>query len=222
MARLPVDGMSWNKVGHSTPSRGVSQTPRRLPHSATDQPSGAALFHLAARRTIAVALFGQSRRPGGLDAESGGQRSAGSWRRGGPAGGSRDGALRRDTDNRFARRPGGLAQLGQRRRLGHCHRRRPGQGSLTGLARYVIGHDSADQLLRAAAAGRIQAIGGIVGNQTRHLRKARTLKRPAFSHSSSSPADPWNRQGVDDRSVALCHNLRRASRQPCSGLIVRR
>ena len=135
--------------------------------TASDE-SDVTLLGLAPRQPATVTLLGQARGIGGLDAEA---AAAGRLFNGlGRLGGGRAGDLGRGHDlGRCCSRLGGLAQFGQRRRLvfrGSC-RFRLDQRALARLARYVLGHGSADKGLTAAPTGGIEAIGGKVSNQKR-------------------------------------------------------
>ena len=140
--------------------------------------SDVTLLDLAPRQPATVALLGQARGPGRLDAEP---ATAGRLLNG-------LGRLRRRHANDLGRRLGrdrrhcrcchgcrcccrlgGLAQFGQRRGLAFRGggRLRFDQRTLARLAGYVRGHGSADKGLTAAPTGGIEAIGGKVSNQNR-------------------------------------------------------
>jgi hypothetical protein len=148
------------------------------------------LLRLHATRQAVAGLLGQTRSPRSLGIVARRRRGFAD-RLGGGRLGHRCASSGASNSGRLGNRLRRLAQFSQRRALAHSS----GSGisfaqrALAGLARYVIGHDSADQGLTAAPAGGIEAIGGIVGNQNRTSPEALTMKRPAFSHRLQGLAD---------------------------------
>jgi len=159
---------------------------------------GLTLLRLHATRQAIAGLLGQTRSPRSLGIVARRRRGFADRlnhrladRPGGGRLGHRCASSGASNSDRLGNRLRRLAQFSQRRALAHSSGSgiRFAQRALAGLARYVIGHDSADQGLTAAPAGGIEAIGGIVGNQNRTSPEALTMKRPAFSHRLQGLAD---------------------------------
>ena len=168
---------------------GTSQTPKLAQYlweracpakrpELTLKSSDVTLLDLAPRQPATVALLGQARGPGRLDAEpaTASRLLNGLGRLGSRHAYDLGRRLGRDRGHcrcchgcRCCCRLGGLAQFGQRRGLAFRGggRLRFDQRTLARLAGYVRGHGSADKGLTAAPTGGIEAIGGKVSNQNR-------------------------------------------------------